>query len=173
MPIDPNRGLRRDSKGNMLWDTEDVLVETDYGPFAERRLIPQPNGGIQLRLGPGGVGVVMYNDEPGVYYNERGGRVTDAMAAQAGFDVDSFGKQRRKADAMKLAAAGIEQEYAAYGPSANVITERGEYRLVEVAAGHFAVHFIEADGKSAPLTNTVLTRKAADKLFEDLAGPAP
>ncbi len=171
MPIDPNRGLRRDNKGNMLWETEDVLVETDYGPFSERRLIGQPNGGIQMRSGAGGIGIVMYNDEPGVYYNERGGRVTEAVAAGAGFDVASFGKERRKRDAMKLAASGIEAEYAGHGPSANVIAERGEYRLLEIAAGHFAIHFIEADGKGANLTPHALPRKAADKLFEDLAGP--
>lgn len=173
MPIDPNRGLRKDNKGNMLWEVEDVQVETDYGPFSERRLVGQPGGGITVRSGPGGIGVVMYNDDPGVYYNERGGRVTEAIAQTAGFDTALFGKQRRKKDAMKLAATGIDQEYEALGPAANVVAERGEYRMLELAPGHFGIHFIEQDGKGAPLTNTVLTRKAADKLFEDLAGPEP
>lgn len=170
MPIDVNRGLARDNRGNMLWDTEDVLVDTDFGPFAERRLIGQPNGGCIHRNGPGGMTIYMYNDDPGVFYNERGGRVSEGIAAAAGFDVETLGKAQRRKQAMALAAEKVEAEYASL-PRAKVIAERGEYRMVEIAPGHFQIQFVESDGNGSPLTTQPLTRKAADKMFEDLAGP--
>jgi hypothetical protein len=170
-PIDPDRGLARDGRGNMIWETRDVLIETTYGTFIERQVVGQPNGGILLRQGPGGMSVYMYNDDPGVFLNERGAIVSDAIASQAGFDVASLAKARRRKLALSKAQAGIDAEYATEENS-NIIEERGEYRLVEVAQGHFQIHFVEEDGKGSPLSG-ILTRQAAAKLFLDLAGPAP
>ncbi len=172
-PINPDRGLATDGRGNLVWETRDVLVETQYGPFIERQLVGQPNGGIQMRQGPGGVQVFMYNDDPGVFLNERGAPVSDVFAGAAGFDVVTLGKLRRKKQALAKAAGSIEEEFEHEGAAANVLVERGEYRLVELAPGHFQVQFIEEDGRGSPLSATVLTRKAAEKIFEDLAGPAP
>jgi hypothetical protein len=169
--IDPDRGLRRDSRGNMLWETEDVLVETMHGPFIERRLIGQPNGGIQMRQGPGGMCIYMYNDEPGVFYNERGGKISDRLAEQAGFDVNSLSREKRKQAAMRAAGLAVEEEFASQGGHSKVVKERGEYRMVEVAEGLFSIQFIEPDGKGTTLTKVALARKAADKLFDDMAGP--
>jgi len=170
-PIDPDRSLTRDGRGNMIWETRDVLVETSYGQFIDRQVVGQPNGGILLRQGPGGMSIYMYNDDPGVFLNERGAVVSEAIAAQAGYDVASLAKVRRRKLAIAKAQAGVDAEYATEENS-NIISERGEYRLVEVAAGHFQIHFVEEDGKGSPLSG-VLTHKAAEKLFLDLAGPAP
>jgi hypothetical protein len=172
-PIDPDRGLRRDSRGNMLWETEDVLVETMHGPFMERKLIGQPNGGVQMRLGPGGMCIYMYNDDPGTYLNELGGVVSDRIAQAAGFDIDSLARSKRKKAAMRAAEIAVDEEFAAQGSHSKVVKERGEYRMVEIADGLFAIQFIEPDGKGTNLTKVPLARKAAEKLFDDMAGPEP
>ncbi len=169
-PIDVNRGLARDSRGSMIWDTRDVLVETEHGPFIERQLVGQPNGGVTHRQGPGGIAVFMYNDDPGVFLNERGAPVSDRFAEAAGFDVQSLGRARRKKIAMAKVGAQVDAEFSEQTNS-NIIMERGEYRLVEIAPGHFAIHFIEPDGHGSPLSATVLSRKAAEKLFDELAPP--
>lgn len=168
-PIDPNRSLKRDSRGNMLWETEDVLTETTHGPFVERKLIPQPQGGIQMRLGPGGMAVYMYNDAPGVFLNERGARVSEGLARQAGFDVDTLAREQRKQAAMIAAGKAVEAEFAGM-TNTKIVREKGEYRLVEIAAGLFSIQFIEPDGRGTPLTTQPLARKAADKIFDEMAG---
>ncbi len=170
-PIDVNRGLARDSRGSMIWDVRDVLIETSHGPFIERQLIGQPNGGVIHRQGPGGIGVFMYNDDPGVFLNERGAPVSERFAEAAGFDVQSLGRQRRKKVAMEAAGKAVEAEFSQDAPNSYIIKERGEYRLVELAPGHFAIHFIEPDGTGSPLSATAMPRKAAETLFDQLAPP--
>jgi hypothetical protein len=146
------------------------MVDTPFGPFVERKLVGQPRAGIQKRLGPGGMEIIMYNADPGVYLNERGGRVSEEMARAVGFDVDTLGKARRRLAALKVANEAVEEEFEGQ-PNSKVVLERGEYRMTEIALGLFAIGFIEADGKTAPLTTVPLSRKAADKLFDQLAGP--
>lgn len=169
MPIDVNRSLARDNAGHMLWDHHDVVIETDHGPYIERQLIGQPNGGCVHRTGPGGMQVFMYCDDPGVFYNERGGRVSEGIARQAGFDVDTLSKAQRKKQAMLQAQKTVEEEYAGIA-AMKIIEERGEYRLVEPAPGHFQIQFVEADGSGSTLTTSPLTEKAARKLFVEMAG---
>jgi hypothetical protein len=115
--------------------------------------------------------IIMYNADPGVYLNERGGRVSEEMARAVGFDVDTLGKAKRRLAALKLANQSVEEEFEGQ-TNTKVVLERGEYRMTEIAPGLFAIGFIEADGKTAPLTTVPLSRKAADKLFDQLAGPA-
>ena len=169
MPIDVNRSLARDSRGNMLWDSRDVLIETDWGPFQERQLIGQPQGGVIHRLGPGGMMIFMYCDEPGVFYNEKGGKVSDALAGACGFDVETLAKARRKRAALAKAGAQIDAEFAGI-QSTKVVKERGEYRMVETAKDLYAIQFVEADGTGSPLTTVPLSLAQAEKLFEELAG---
>src|SRR5690554_3858011 len=40
-----------------------------------------------------GTTIYMYFDTPGVYLNAHGGKVSEALAKQAGFDVDLYGKK--------------------------------------------------------------------------------
>lgn len=169
--IDYDRGLDRDGSGTMRWETVDVIVETPHGNHIERQIIGQPNGGVLARQGPGGVSVFMYNDDPGVFLNERGAPVSERFAEAAGFDVQTLGKMRRKKQAMAAAARGVESEFEQEVGNSNIVLERGEYRLVEVANGHFQIHFVETDGRGSPLSASILTRKAAEKLFDELAPP--
>ncbi len=165
--VDVNRGLRRDNGGNMLWDVVDVAIETDFGPYLERRVVGQPSGGTIHRVGPGGMMIYMYNDDPGVFYNEHGGRVSNAIAAQANFDVETLAKLHRRKLAMEKATDAVDQEWSEQRSSARVLAEKGEYRLVELGKGHCQVQFIEADGQGSPLSAS-MAPPAARKLFDDL-----
>src|SRR5215469_7430201 len=138
--IDVNRSLARDSRGNMLWDTEDVVIETVHGDFTERRLIGQPNGGVVHRLGPGGIMVLLFNQHPGGIYNERGVRVPDSF--WTGTDLEELKKKRRRKAAMALAASQVEEEFSNVAAH-KVIKEQDEYRLVEIGPQHFQIQFIE------------------------------
>jgi hypothetical protein len=161
--IDVNRGLAKN------WELVDVQREVAPGEFVtERTLVGQPGAGVTHRLGPGGISIYMYNDDPGIFLNERGAPVSDHFAAMAGFDVEGLTRARQKKLAIAAGVKAVEDSFADV-TSQNIIRERAGYRLVEIAKGHFAIHFIEADGKGSPLTSAALPEKAAQKLFDELA----
>lgn len=168
--IDVNRGLARDSRGNFLWDSEDIEVETAHGNFSERRLLGQPNGGVRHRIGPGGMNIYMYNDQPGVFYNERGVRVPDSF--WTGSDLEELKKKGRRLAAMKLATEKVEEDFAGVA-GVKIMREAGEYRLVEIAPNHYQIQFVEEDGRGSPLTPLPMTLKQAEKVFAELAPDAP
>jgi hypothetical protein len=153
----------------MLWDLQDVVIETDFGPYETRVLVGQPNAGCLHRHHPSGMMIYMYNDDPGVYYNERGGRVSDTIAAEANFDVETYGKAHRRKLAYAKASGAVDAEFEGQ-TNLKVLKEQGEYRLVELGKGVAQVQFVEADGKGAPLTGT-MTLAAATKLFDSMLVP--
>lgn len=169
MPINPNRGLAKDPQGNMLWQMADEVIETDIGPFTQRVLVGQPNAGVIHRAGPGGMAIYMYNEEPGVFYNERGAVVPVEMAQMAGFSVEPLLMAREKKMAMEEARRLVELQFASRGLMRNVVEERGNYRLVECAKGRFNVEFVE--GEEATVMNEAgpMLEGDAHGLFNGLA----
>lgn len=112
----------------------------------------------------------MYVDEPGVYFNEHGIEIPEALAATAGFDIEVYGKAKRKRELLKDAYAKIEAQIGADEASPQnqkVIAERGEWKVIEVGLGN--VNIVHVDGDK--LNAMPMAKAAALKLFDQLVPP--
>jgi len=68
--------------------------------------------GCIKRVHPSGMGINMYSDTPGIYYDDSGVLMSEELAAGAGFDISQLAKDRergiRTADYMKRVADEFE-----------------------------------------------------------------
>lgn len=78
----------------------------------------------------GGLTVVMYKDEPGVYYNVHGQKMPEEFASAAGFDTAKFAKSRRKMEAMKDFERKLSQELAMEADEEVILAENSEYKVI-------------------------------------------
>lgn len=72
---------------------------------------PNADRGFIKRVGATGVIVIMYKDEPGVYYAPDGSPASEKSAASAGFDVEALRVDREKFAAIKRAMSDIETRF--------------------------------------------------------------
>lgn len=123
-------------------------------------------GGAQIRQTVDGMSVYMLHREPGVYLNDHAKRVPDAIAAEAGFDVERWGKLRRKQLAQRKAMEAIDAEYLT-STSRRVVAEEGEYRVVEIEPGYCNVEFDDGTVLNArgPVSLEIAMRR-----FQELTG---
>jgi hypothetical protein len=68
------------------------------------------NRGVRQCQHPSGFFVSMYEDDPGLYFSEDGSPVDDAVAADAGFDVQRFRVLRERNRRVAEAKEKIERE---------------------------------------------------------------
>lgn len=126
--------------------------------------------GVIFRNNPQfGMDIYMYVDTPGEYLNVHGKPVNEELAKQAGFPVDTYGKEREKRRRMAIAKDAIEKELNASGAVREVVKENGEYRLVHLGHSRYAVE----DGDSNKLHPNYLTLELGEKLLEVMGGPGP
>lgn len=121
------------------------------------------NRGVMINSHRSGVDVYMYVDEPGVYLNAFAAEVSEQFAKEAGFDVETYGKARRKREMMAQAMQLIEDELADDNDP-KVIEDRDGFKLVQLGLDRYVVE--DPDGQRltpTPLGN-LLARKVLDGL---------
>lgn len=121
------------------------------------------------RLNPE-VGVVaMYKDDPGKYFDQNGGEVSEAIARLAGFDTETNARIRFLAEKKAEFEREMEAEYKkTIGRGQTVIETRGGFSVVELSNGRHNV--IDLDGQA--INPTPLTAQEATRLLNMLA-PLP
>ena len=112
-----------------------------------------------------GARVFMHKKHPGIYLNVHGHEVSEAVARQAGFDVERYRREALKRDKMAEASAIIEAELTQQvTPEATVIEERGGYKLVDVGYSRFVITLDEE-----PVTPKAVTLSLAKSIMAKLA----
>ncbi len=107
------------------------------------------NRGVTIKMDPAsGARVYMYKDMPGMFLNEHGHEVEDALAARCGFQIKELKKKRLKREALATATAEIEAEFESEKAEQNfkVVkqTEDG-YKIKQYAFGRCWVHGPDED----------------------------
>lgn len=118
-----------------------------------------------------GVDVYMYKDTPGVYLNAYGTEVSEALAAEAGFDIETLGRARLKRERMAQAMAAIEQELnpEVGAGERKLVEERGGFKIMDIGLGR---HIVE-DPDGNKLTAAPLPLETAKVLLERLTPNEP
>jgi hypothetical protein len=97
---------------------------------------------------PSGYRIVMFWDEPGVYYDTLGAPANEEQARDAGFDVAPLARERTKQEQLAEAKRKIEQEYASESkrihegepaPAPTPPEAEGLVRIVRISRGVFNV----------------------------------
>lgn len=128
------------------------------------------NRGCVIRISPLGYRVVMYNDTPGVYFDEKAARVSDKIAEQAGFSVvddrKSLAKQKLRTNYEKQIGA----KFAAMEQRMDDLLENNSdlISILEVKEIHPGSWAIMADEE--PVSETNLTYEEAVTLYTGLVG---
>lgn len=116
-----------------------------------------------------GMDVFMYINAPGEYLSAHGTPVDEKTAAESGFDIERYGKDREKRKRMDAARIAIENELAIEGARKHeVVKEAGGLQLVDLGSGRFQVE--NADGSM--LHKEPLSEQLATRLFEQLQSKA-
>jgi hypothetical protein len=125
------------------------------------------NRGVQKQVYQG-VDVYMYLDDPGVYLNAFGSEVDESLAKNAGYDVEKWGKLRKRKELMLKAKNEIEASLALVenAPRKVVKNVKG-FKIVDFGLGRY--HVEDPDGST--LTRDPVSREVADKLLLALANP--
>lgn len=115
--------------------------------------------------------IYMYFDDPGIYYNKHGHEVPAQLAAEAGFEVDKYAKERYKRARMNEFKSKLEQELMAAdeAPTDTVIAERGGFKLVKAGERHGKVF----DSEGFAMNDRPVLMEDAEKLFNHLAPVDP
>jgi hypothetical protein len=146
------------------WQHVTPISETQY------KVDIDAPGGAQIRFTVDGMAVYMLHSQPGIYLNDHNKRVPDQIAAEAGFDVERWARDRRKREAIAKATAAIDGEFNE-SSKRKVIAEHGEYRVVEIERGYFNIEF---DDGTILNTRGPVSEEVAMRRFHELAGlPQP
>lgn len=128
------------------------------------------NRGVTIRRHAStGVQVFMYKDDPGVFLNAHGTEVDPALAASAGFDIDTLLKEKVKRERQAVAMAAIEAEFSAGPAKSEVVRSVDGFNLVAVGLGRHKV--LDPDGEE--LHSTPLTLEEANLLLDQLTHTQP
>lgn len=112
--------------------------------------------------------VYMYIDTPGVYFNAHGNEVPEALAKAAGFDVETFGKERYKREKMQEFRGQLDRELEVATVKEKVIAKRDGYRVVARPLGTADVY----DPDDQKLNDKPITEAEA-MLLLDFMAPKP
>lgn len=117
-----------------------------------------------------GMDVFMYVDESGKYLSAHSRPVSDAIAKEAGYDIEKLAKDRlkmeRKAHAMSLIDDELSDDKDVKEES---VHERNGYRVITTGLGRF--HVLDPDNNR--LTAAPVSKEIAMKLFNGMAGEEP
>jgi len=69
--------------------------------------------GVVKRNHASGMQVVMYKDKPGVFYDNRGTLVSDALAADAGFNVEQLRREQKRQELLSNYSQQLHDQFAA------------------------------------------------------------
>lgn len=113
-----------------------------------------------------GMDVYMYIDTPGVYFARNGHEVPEAIAREAGFDIEKLGKERVKRQRLRDAYDAIERDSDAGVSTHSVVDEKGGFRLVDIGQERYII--TSADDSNVTLTAVPLPHKEAKRLWDEL-----
>lgn len=109
-----------------------------------------------------GMTVWMYLDDPGVYFDDHLALVPDAVAKEAGFNVERNRKLRIRNEELKRVRAVMDEKLQ-IDSTTQIMAESGRYRLEQYENGMARV--VTDDG---PLFSTPMTFSIAEALFKSL-----
>lgn len=138
----------------------DVLYEVP----ADKR----PRGGCIIRRDPSTeADVIMYRQDPGVYYGANGLPVSSTMAQRAGFDTVKYAKERDKLQKISEFKANWERQHQI--EDKRIVTTRGNYRLVYIVdVGYYVEH---EDGTIMTPHARATSEEMGLDWLSDFAGP--
>jgi hypothetical protein len=129
----------------------------------------QASRGCRIRFHPSGYRVVMYYDSPGQFFNESGKPVGEEVAAQAGYDVEELGRERKKRERIEELRRKAEAEFATVEQKVEKelsASSTGGMVVKHVGGGKYAVF----DSEGVRLTKRGLTKEEAELLASDEGG---
>lgn len=128
--------------------------------------------GCLIRHTPEGIGVFMYHDLPGVFFNEHEKEVGIELARNAGYNVDPLIKERKKRERIRVATDTIEAEYREHSVN-ELVAERGGYKVVHIGMDRHNI--LDEDGllvnSGRPLTHQE-AMKTLDALVPEASAEA-
>lgn len=134
-----------------------------------RRLKIDYDRGVIFKTHPtNGMNVYMYVDTPGKYLNAFGTGVEEKLAAEAGFDIEKYGKLRIKGERMATAMKAIEEELEMVDKVETVVQEQDGFKLIDIGLGR---HVLK-DPEGNILTTTMLSEEQGKLLLSRLV-PQP
>lgn len=124
------------------------------------------NRGCTIRIHPHGFRVIMYKDAPGKYLSEAGDPLSSKLAGEAGFDVETLERERRKQERMAEYQAKVEAEFATEQENIETLLSAPTEGLhvKHIGKGKYAI----LDGEGERLTKNPLTKGEAEVLIKDL-----
>jgi len=120
--------------------------------------------GVHMRSHPSmGMDVYMYVDDPGVYFDAHGNKLTSEIAEQAGFPVDDLDQKHRIKEALDAAQKQVMEQFgvAPKGP----VAERDGFKVLDLGLGRYNV--LGPDG--SVLTKQPISKEHAMLLLDNLA----
>lgn len=120
--------------------------------------------GVTKRNSPEGITVVMYKNKPGVFYDNRGTLVSDAIAAKAGFNVEQLRREQKRRNLLKDYSDKLAAQYAAEEQRLAMEASEGLDTVEIRAIGNDYALFDRATGER--LTSVPLTIEAAKELAQ-------
>lgn len=131
-------------------------------------LIDLNRGVIVKKHARTGMQVFMYRDQPGVYLNAFAKPVSENLAKEVGFDVETLGRKKLAKEKLGAAMQAIEAELAVeHAEERKIIAQRGGYNVVDLGLGRARIE----DDEGHSLTETPMAQDYALKLLDELAGP--
>jgi hypothetical protein len=117
------------------------------------------------------MGIYMYWDDPGYYYDEHGHPLSEEFARQAGFPVEEHAKERFRKEKLKAFNDEITKTMQAAEDMMDkeVLKERGEFQVLAMPYEQAIV----VDGQGNKLTPKPIARTQAFGLLDHLAPEAP
>lgn len=88
--------------------------------------------------------VIMYKDEPGIYYAANGRKISVEAARLAGFDVNTYEKLRKRALFQKKSLEQWDEVNRTAQAARKVVFEKGGYRVVDLGLERHIVE--DSDG---------------------------
>ncbi len=123
------------------------------------------NRGVTKRKDPSsGIMVCMYKDQPGIFYDLRGGLLSPNFAKEAGFDIKELEKQKEYNTALDSAKDALNEEFSGVKERETLHTE-GSFSAIACAYGNADI-YRDGDHK---MNTVAMKAKEAVALVKQLA----
>lgn len=122
------------------------------------------NAGVTSKLhGKTGIWINMYKNEPGIFYDMRGGLVSDTLARECGFDVAKLKREADRKGKVSDAMQSIEAEFSD-ADEREVLFAKGDYKVIAAAKGFADIFDVEGN----MMNNVKMKRSEALRVAEEL-----
>lgn len=125
------------------------------------------NRGCMIRHHRSGVRVVMYMDQPGVYYDENGHEVDEGLAKAVGYDVEANRNEGRKQQVRRRFEKLLDQQFSESADLVDRIADGDtNIKVTKTANGRF--HIYNSDGDK--LSKNDMSEEEAALFYEAVTG---